>query len=68
MVNYRILSFLIFCAIMEKSEHNECNLKYFNSSELMDIEQVKLTMEKVKQSIHQKSQNDPEIGFLLKRL
>ena len=43
-------------------------LENFNLSETVNIDQMKLTMEKVKQSIYQKSKNNPEIGFLLKRL
>ena len=40
----------------------------FNLSEAVNIDQMKLNMEKIKQSIYQKSKNNPEIGFLLKRL
>ena len=68
MVNYKIFSFLTIWAIMEKNEYNEYKLEHFNSTELVDIDQIKLAMEKVKQSIYQKSQNKPELGFLLKRL
>jgi len=53
---------------MEKNEYNESKSEHFNSSELVDIDQIKLVMEKVKQSLYTKSQNNPEIGFLLKRL
>jgi hypothetical protein len=68
MINYKIFSLLTIWAIMEKNEFNECKGEHFNSPELIDINQIKLAMEKVKQSIYQKSQDNPEIGFLLKRL
>ena len=52
---------------MEKNEFNE-HLSDFSSSEAGNIDKLKLTMEQVKQSIYQNSKNNPEIGFLLKRL
>jgi hypothetical protein len=44
------------------------NLELSKSVNIDQVKLVKLAMEKVKQSIYQKSGNDSEIMFILKRL
>ena len=55
---------------MEKLSINSSadKLENLNLSKSVNVNQVKLAMEKVKLSIYQKSKNNPEISFLLKRL
>ena len=43
-------------------------LENFDSAEFANMDPIKLAMEKVKQSICQKSKDNPEIMFILKRL